>query len=126
MDPQTTQPAMAPVPAEIIRTPEPPHQHQQAEAPGSRRYSPARLALAFGIAAASDVASFLTEFVPPAQWAIDFATALLLFVVLGRRWAILPGLITEAIPGLGIFPVWILVVASIVVYDKVPKKGEIR
>jgi hypothetical protein len=42
-----------------------------------------------------------------------------LFLVLGRRWVILPGLIAEAIPGMGIFPVWILVVVSIIVYDDI-------
>jgi hypothetical protein len=90
--------------------------------PRAHRYSPTRLAVAFAIAAASDVASFWAELLPPVQWAIDLTTALLLFVVLGRRWAILPGLITEAIPGMGVFPVWILVVLSVFVYDKVPGK----
>ena len=51
------------------------------------------------------------------QWVIDLGTALLLFLILGRRWAILPGLIAEAIPGIGVLPVWILVVISIIVYD---------
>jgi hypothetical protein len=78
-----------------------------------------RFGLAFGIAAISDVISFLAEFVPPAQWAIDGATALLLFLVLGRRWAILPGLIAEAIPGMSLFPVWVLVVLSIFLYDEI-------
>jgi hypothetical protein len=56
---------------------------------------------------------------PPMQWLIDVVTAVLLFLVLGRRWAILPGLIAEAIPGMGVFPVWILVVLSIIVYDDI-------
>jgi hypothetical protein len=53
------------------------------------------------------------------QWLIDLVTAVLLFLILGRRWAILPGLIAEAIPGMGVFPVWILVVLSIIVYDDI-------
>ena len=53
------------------------------------------------------------------QWLIDLGTALLLFLVLGRRWAILPGLIVEAIPGMGVFPVWVLVVLSIIAYDDI-------
>jgi len=64
---------------------------------------------------------FRTEFVPPIQWVIDVTTAGLLFLILGKRWAILPGLITEAIPGMAIFPVWVLVVASIAVYDDIHK-----
>ena len=87
----------------------------------STQPSRAKLAIAFAVAAVSDVASFFTEFAPPIQWAIDVATAILLFVILGRRWALLPGLIAEAIPGMGVFPVWVLVVASIAVYDGIKK-----
>jgi hypothetical protein len=78
------------------------------------RPSRKRFAIAFGVAALSDVLSLWTEFVPPVQWALDLATAFLLFLILGRRWAILPGLIAEAIPGMGVFPVWIFVVLSII------------
>ena len=53
------------------------------------------------------------------QWLIDLGTAGLLFLILGRRWAILPGLVAEAIPGIGVFPVWILVVLSLIVYDDI-------
>ncbi len=55
------------------------------------------------------------------QWALDVGTAFILFLILGKRWALLPGLIAEAIPGMGVFPVWILVVASIAVYDGIKK-----
>ena len=74
-----------------------------------------RFAVAFGVAALSDALSFWTEFVPPVQWTVDLLTAALLFVILGRRWAILPGLVAEAIPALAVFPVWVLVVLSITV-----------
>lgn len=83
--------------------------------------SRARLAIAFVTAAVSDAVSMWATFAPPIEWAIDGATALLLFLILGRRWALLPGLIAEAIPGMGIFPVWVLVVASIAVYDGIKK-----
>ncbi|MGC1415048.1 MAG: hypothetical protein WA817_07200 [Candidatus Acidiferrum sp.] len=84
-----------------------------------QRPSRKRQAVAFLIAAVSDVLSFLTVLAPPMQWLIDLGTALLLFLVLGRRWAILPGLVAEAIPGMGVFPVWILVVLSIIAYDDI-------
>jgi hypothetical protein len=87
----------------------------------SARPSRARLAIALVTAAVSDAVSMWATFAPPIEWAIDGATALLLFLILGRRWALLPGLITEAIPGMGIFPVWVLVVASIAVYDGIKK-----
>jgi hypothetical protein len=76
-------------------------------------------ALAFLVAAVSDVISMWTELLPPLQWVIDVGTALLIFLILGRRWAILPGLIAEAIPGMGVFPVWVLVVLSIIVFDDI-------
>lgn len=82
------------------------------------RPSRKRFAIAFGVAAVSDVLSFWTEFAPPVQWTLDLVTASLLFLILGRRWEILPGLIAEAIPGLAAFPVWILVVLSIAFYKK--------
>ena len=84
-----------------------------------QRPSRKRHAVAFLVAAVSDFLSFWTVLAPPMQWVIDLATALLLFLILGRRWAILPGLVAEAIPGMGVFPVWILVVLSIIVYDDI-------
>jgi hypothetical protein len=84
-----------------------------------QRPSRKRQAVAFLVAAVSDFLSFWTVLAPPMQWVIDIATAFLLFLVLGRRWAILPGLVAEAIPGMGIFPVWILVVLSLIVYDDI-------
>jgi len=84
-----------------------------------KRVSRARFAIAFGVAAISDFISMWTELVPPIQWAVDLGTAGLLFLLLGRIWALLPGLIVEAIPGMGIFPVWVLVVMSLIVYDEI-------
>jgi hypothetical protein len=86
-----------------------------------QRYSRAKLALAFGLAAVSDVLSIWLTFAPPFQWALDLATAFVLFLILGRRWVLLPGLIAEAIPGMGIFPVWVLVVLSIIIYDSIKR-----
>jgi hypothetical protein len=73
------------------------------------------LILAFLVAAASDLISYGTEFVPPMQWAVDLITALCLFVILGWRWALLPGMVAEAIPGLAAFPAWVLVVAAVAI-----------
>lgn len=72
-----------------------------------------RLIAALCIAAVSDGLSIWTEFVPPVQWGIDVATALALFVLLGWRWQILPGLIAEAIPGVAALPFWVMVVVAI-------------
>jgi hypothetical protein len=81
------------------------------------RTSRARFAAAFGVAALSDFFSMWVEFALPLQWLLDLGTAGLLFLIFGRRWALLPGLVGEAIPGIAVFPVWILVVVSIIVQD---------
>jgi hypothetical protein len=75
--------------------------------------SRSRLGLAMAIAVASDLASVWLEFVPPMQWTLDLATAGLLFLTLGRQWAILPALVAEAIPGIAMFPAWVLVVVAV-------------
>jgi hypothetical protein len=86
---------------------------------GRAGLSKTRLALAFLVAATSDVVSFWTELVPPVQWAVDLVTALLLFMVLGWRWALLPGFVAEAIPGVAAFPVWTLVVAAVALWGRI-------
>ena len=91
-----------------------------------RRVSRARFAIAFGVAAISDFLSMWTEFALPLQWLLDLGTAGLLFLILGRRWALLPGLIVEAIPGMGVFPVWVLVVMSLIVYDEIRGHQKLR
>jgi len=80
------------------------------------RFSRKRLGLAFIMAALADGLSFFLTFTPPVQWAIDLVTAILLFVVLGWQWILLPGLIMEAIPGLYIFPFWVLVVGAVAIW----------
>ena len=97
--------------------------HAEAASP-IKRHSSAKLAAAFGVAAVSDVLSIWLTFAPPFQWALDLATAFVLFLILGRRWALLPGLVAEAIPGMGVFPVWVLVVLSIVIYDGIKKPAK--
>src|ERR1700676_4642888 len=86
-----------------------------------KRHTRAKMAIAFGVAAVSDVLSIWLTFAPPFQWVLDLATAFALFLILGRRWALLPGLIAEAIPGMGVFPWWVLVVLSVILYDGIKK-----
>jgi hypothetical protein len=80
-----------------------------------------RLGIGFAIAGISDALSIWLEFAPPLQWALDLGTALLLFLTLGRQPLLLPALITEAIPGLAVFPAWLLVVGSIALWGSVKK-----
>jgi hypothetical protein len=87
----------------------------------SKRPSRARMAMAFAVAAVSDFCAIWAKFAPPFEWALDIGTAFALFLILGRRWVLLPGLIAEAIPGLAVFPWWVLVVLSITLYDEIKK-----
>jgi hypothetical protein len=89
-----------------------------------QRHSRAKMAIAFGVAAASDALSIWITFAPPFQWALDLATAFILFLIFGRRWVLLPGLVMEAIPGMGVFPWWVLVVLSIILYDEIKKPAK--
>jgi len=93
---------------------EPSKQASSAETP-FLKFSKKRLALAFAIAGISDAIGVFTTPLPPIGWVADLATALLLFMVLGRQWLLLPGLALEAIPGLGVLPFWLLVVGAIAV-----------
>jgi len=79
------------------------------------KFSGKRLAFAFAIAGISDAIGAFATPVPPLVWMVDFVTALLLFLVMGRQWLLLPGLALEAIPGLGVLPLWLLVVGAIAV-----------
>jgi hypothetical protein len=79
------------------------------------KFSVVRLAVAFAVAGVSDVIGAFVSLAPPIGWAIDVVTAALLFVVLGWQWLLLPGLVLEAIPGIGILPFWLLVVGAIAV-----------
>jgi len=94
------------------------------------RFSKKRLALAFAIAGISDVLGAFVTLAAPVAWAVDLVTALLLFVVLGWQWLLLPGLIMEAIPGVGVLPFWLLVVVGIAVWGtprpKWFKNSEVR
>jgi hypothetical protein len=70
-----------------------------------------RLALLFAIV--SDILGFAFTFTPPVYWIIDVVTVIVLFVVIGFKWALLPALVVEAIPGLQLFPAWTLVVLAL-------------
>ena len=83
-----------------------------------QRFYGGRLALAFAVAALSDGLSIFLTFTAPAQWSADLLTALVLFVVLGWHWILLPGLIVEAIPGLYVFPFRVLVVGALAMAGK--------
>jgi len=106
---------------------EPGKQTASAEPSSSKfsKLSKKRLALAFVIAGISDLIGAFATLAPPIGWALDIVTAMLLFMVLGRQWLLLPGLALEAIPGVGVVPFWLLVVGAIAVLGTPrPKIGQ--
>ncbi len=104
----------APVGVPLPETSDP---HGERPRPPARpRFSKRRLALAFTVAALADGLSVFLTLAPPVQWAADLATAIVLFMVLGKQWILLPGLIMEAIPGLYVFPFWVLVVGAVAMW----------
>jgi hypothetical protein len=84
--------------------------------PPARDFTKMQLVAALAIAGLSDALSIFVTVAPPIAWGVDLVTAALLFIVLGWRWLLLPGLIMEAIPGLGVFPFWLVVVAAILIW----------
>src|SRR5262245_63188742 len=88
---------------------------EPSKQPTAIKFSKKRLAMAFAIAAISDAIGAFATPLPPIVWVVDLATALLLFLVLGRQWLLLPGLALEAIPGFGVLPFWLVVVGAIAV-----------
>jgi hypothetical protein len=82
-----------------------------------------RKILAFAIAALSDAISIPAELAPPLQWTIDGLTALVLLAVLGWRWSLLPVLVVEAVPVLGMFPTWTLAVSALIATTPTAKPG---
>jgi hypothetical protein len=82
----------------------------------ARPFSKRQIVLAILIAGTSDALCAFVLFAPPVVWGVDLLTAALLFAVLGWQWLLLPGLILEAIPGLGVIPFWLLVVGAVLVW----------
>lgn len=72
------------------------------------------MVLALLVAGVSDAVGLAVEPLPPVQWGVDIATAVALILILGFDWRLVPALIAEAIPGVGLLPLWILVVLWVV------------
>lgn len=61
----------------------------------------------------SDAIAYLLLLLPPAQWALDIITALILFISFGFPWPLLMAFVMEVIPGVELFPAWTLAVLAI-------------
>jgi hypothetical protein len=110
------------VPVEVLPPETPIPDGREPQPQPKPPFTAKRLAVAFTLAALADGVSIFLALTPPLEWAVDLATAILLFMVLGRQWILLPGLILEAIPGLYIFPFWVIVVAAVAKWGKARPK----
>ena len=106
------------VPAQVLPPETPIPRGEEPKPLPHLRFSKRRLALAFTMAALADGLSIFLTLAPAVQWAADLVTAILLFMVLGWQWILLPGLIMEAIPGLYVLPFWVLVVGAVAVWGR--------
>lgn len=79
-----------------------------------------RIILAFAVAGMSDLIGGIFTLVPPIYIPLDLATGAAIWFALGRPVLVLAVLVLEAIPGVGLVPLWTLVVAMIVFIGKLP------
>lgn len=92
---------------------EPPRQLPVVEpTPVRRKRTKLRLLLALAVAIASDLIGAPLELAPPLALALDALTAALLWVILGRGWMLLVALALEAVPGVGVMPLWTMAVLA--------------
>lgn len=107
------------------RIPEPAQEPLQEPAP-SLAFSAWRLVGALLIAGASDLIGGgidATVAGVPATIPLDILTALALWAILGRPVILLVALIAEALPGVGVLPLWTAVVIAIAVTGGIPGRA---
>jgi hypothetical protein len=69
------------------------------------------------LGAISDAISFGLAFSGPFEVAADLITAVALFAILGFRWPLFIPLVVEAIPGVAVFPTWVVAIAAMAAAD---------
>lgn len=85
-----------------------------------------RIAIALGIAVASDVFSFVfsaTIVAQPLVIGVDLVTGFLIWLALGRPMLLFAVFIAEAIPGVGVIPLWTMVVALLATTGRLPGRA---
>lgn len=87
-------------------------QAEALQAPSAGRISTGSYIAALAAAGASDAISMAWSIIVPMQLTVDVATALVIWGLLGFRPWLLVALVAEAIPGLAMFPTWLLVVMA--------------
>ena len=96
-------------------------------APSASWKSPSRvrMGIALAVALLSDGLSFVlsaTIIAEPLIIGIDLVTGILIWWVLGRPMLLFAVFVAEAIPGIGMIPLWTLVVAILITTGRLPSK----
>ncbi len=84
-----------------------------------------RIAIALGIALLSDGLSFVlspTVIAEPFVIGIDLVTGILIWWALGRPMLLFAVFVAEAIPGVGMVPLWTMVVAILATTGRLPSR----
>jgi hypothetical protein len=84
-----------------------------------------RMGIALAIALLSDGLSFVlsaTVIAEPLIIGIDLVTGILIWWALGRPMLLFAVFVAEAIPGIGMIPLWTLVVAILITTGRLPSK----
>ena len=71
-----------------------------------------------GVALLSDAIGIPAEAVPPLMISIDVITAITLFWLAGKPKWLLPVLIAECFPAVGVFPFWSLAAMALILKPK--------
>ncbi len=77
-----------------------------------------RRALIMGVALLSDAIGIPAEPIPPLMICIDAITAVILFWLAGKPKWLIPVLIAECIPWIGVFPFWSLAAMALILKPK--------
>lgn len=95
-----------------------------AEAPSlSMRFPLWRVILAFALAIAVDVANLVFALIPPIYITVDVVAAVAIWFVLGRPSLLVGVLLIESVPGIGVIPLWTVVVGLIIFTGSIPARG---
>ena len=87
------------------------------------RVPPLRLAAALLVAVISDVVAWPLEIAVPLTIALDVATAAALWALMGRSGWLIGVLLAEAVPGVGLVPLWTMVVVGLAFLGRLPGRS---
>jgi len=95
-----------------------------ADAPAlAMRFPIWRVIVAFALAIVVDAVNVVFALIPPVYITVDVVAAVTIWFVLGRPALLVGVLLVEAVPGIGVIPLWTVVVGLIVFTGSIPSRG---